>query len=139
MASQLFREESKLKGLSGVKTEQGKAGLNVREIKQAESHRDEDRDGRQPLLFTGHFAAVAGTGLWSTFTARWVMRAPPNSPAEDFGDSGGLRGCPQLRHKFPRTSCHQGSEQGTTAGTVSHGGLQYQVTPQVPGRMLHQQ
>lgn len=44
MASQLFREESKLKGLSGVKTEQGKAGLNVREIKQAESHRDEYED-----------------------------------------------------------------------------------------------
>lgn len=44
MASQLFREESKLKGLSGVKTEQGKAGLNVREIKQAESHRDGDED-----------------------------------------------------------------------------------------------
>jgi len=61
------------------------------------------------------------------------------SSREDFGDSGGLRGCPQLRHKFPRTSCHQGSEQGTTAGTVFHGGLQYQVTPQVPGRMLHQQ
>lgn len=45
MASQLFREESKLKGLSGVKTEQGKAGLNVREIKQAESHRGGDGDG----------------------------------------------------------------------------------------------
>lgn len=45
MASQLFREESKLKGLSGVKTEQGKAGLNVREIKQPESHRDGARDG----------------------------------------------------------------------------------------------
>lgn len=82
MASQLFREESKLKGLSGVKTEQGKAGLNVREIKQAESHRDGDRDGRQSLLFTGHFAAVAGAGLWSTFVAQWVMCAPPNSPAE---------------------------------------------------------
>lgn len=37
MASQPFREESKLKGLSGVKTEQGKAGLNVIEIKQAEN------------------------------------------------------------------------------------------------------
>lgn len=34
MASRLFREESKLKGLSGVKTEQGRAGLNVREVKQ---------------------------------------------------------------------------------------------------------
>lgn len=40
MASQPFREESKLKGLSGVKTEQGKAGLNVIEIKQAENHGD---------------------------------------------------------------------------------------------------
>lgn len=53
MASQLFREESKLKGLSGVKTEQGKAGLNVREIKQAESHRDgyEDRVSGEATAF----------------------------------------------------------------------------------------
>lgn len=55
MASQLFREESKLKGLSGVKTEQGKAGLNVREIKQAESHRDgyEDRMIGEATAFCG--------------------------------------------------------------------------------------
>lgn len=57
MASQLFREESKLKGLSGVKTEQGKAGLNVREIKQPESHRDGDGNRRQPLFFVGHFSS----------------------------------------------------------------------------------
>lgn len=57
MASQLFREESKLKGLSGVKTEQGRAGLNVREIKQPESHGDGDGDRRQPLLFVGHFSS----------------------------------------------------------------------------------
>ena len=53
MASQLFREESKLKGLSGVKTEQGKAGLNVREIKQAESHRDGDRMSGAATAFYG--------------------------------------------------------------------------------------
>lgn len=64
MASQLFREESKLKGLSGVKTEQGKAGLNVREIKQPESHRDGDGDRKQPLLFVGHF---------SSYKRSWAM------------------------------------------------------------------
>lgn len=68
MASQLFREESKLKGLSGVKTEQGKAGLNVREIKQAESHRDGDRmsgvAGHCFLWFT--LATVREAGLWQS-------------------------------------------------------------------------
>lgn len=58
MASQLFREESKLKGLSGVKTEQGKAGLNVREIKEAESHRDGDGDS-----ISGTDTALNGS-LW---------------------------------------------------------------------------
>lgn len=53
MASQLFREESKLKGLSGVKTEQGRAGPNVREIKQQKAARMRLGTGRVgwPLLF----------------------------------------------------------------------------------------
>lgn len=64
MASQLFREESKLKGLSGVKTEQGRAGLNVREIKQPERHGDGDGDRKQPQFFMGHF---------SSYERSWAM------------------------------------------------------------------
>jgi len=55
-----------LKGLSGVKTEQGKAGLNVREIKQAESHRDGDGDRMSgaAMAFYGSLSAAArGAGL----------------------------------------------------------------------------
>lgn len=69
------------------------------------------------------------------------------SSREDFDDSGGFgkekepggMRLPPAQAQSSQELLSPGVRGGTAAGTMSHSGLQYQVTPQAPGRTLHQQ